>query len=272
MLGKIAFLIKTQKKRYLQELRMAAYSDLLPERVLHDDVYIVSFPKSGVTWLSFLMANMHLKCSGVDAKATFFNTDSYIPDIHQSRKLKESILPFPGFRVIKSHSEHNPYYKKVIYLVRDPRAVMVSYYNFLTKDLKTFNGSMQEMLYSKQFGVDAWLRHVEGWFDNIESSQLINYLRYEDMKSDCKGVLDRIYTLMGYKVSDDIFEYAINSSSFSEMKKDENFYSEMNFTLDATERFMRKGETAGFRAELTASDLDYINERTEKWRRIFGYE
>ncbi len=252
--------------------RITVYSHLLPENPLHDDIYLVSFPRSGVTWSSVLMANIHLKCSGVNAKATFFNTDSFIPDIHQSRTLKANILTFPGFRIIKSHSKYNPFYKKLIYLIRDPRDVMVSYYDFVTKHLRYFNGSISEMLRSKSFGINEWCYHIEGWFEKTYPYQLINFIRYEDLKSDPKSVLDRIYTLLGYKLSDDIYDYAIQNSSFDEMRKDEEYYSEGNLTLSPDVRFLRKGVAGGYKAALTEDDIQFINRKSQRWLKIFGYE
>ena len=68
----------------------------MPDNPLHDDLFIVSFPKSGTTWLNFLMANVHLKMSGSIQHVTFYNIDDFIPDIEQVRCIKENILLFPA--------------------------------------------------------------------------------------------------------------------------------------------------------------------------------
>jgi hypothetical protein len=49
----------------------------------HNDVFLVEFPKSGITWLSFLIANSLLK--NHDENVTFYNYHKYIADIHQLR-------------------------------------------------------------------------------------------------------------------------------------------------------------------------------------------
>jgi hypothetical protein len=103
----------------------------LVDQPRHDDLYIVSFPKSGATWMDFLMANIHTTMSGDKRSINFFNIHTIIPDIHYCRQVGIANLAFPGFRVIKSHAEFNRYYKNVIYLIRDPRDTMVSYHKFL---------------------------------------------------------------------------------------------------------------------------------------------
>jgi len=42
-----------------------------PTKQCHDDVWLVEFPKSGVTWFSFLVANVNLIKSGVEKEVTF---------------------------------------------------------------------------------------------------------------------------------------------------------------------------------------------------------
>src|SRR2546422_3289190 len=83
--------------------------------VYPDDTFIVSYPKSGNTWARFLVANLIYD----DEPVTFVNIDHIIPMADgQSRKyFKKMARP----RIIKSHYPFEPAYKRVIYIVRDPR-------------------------------------------------------------------------------------------------------------------------------------------------------
>ena len=49
------------------------------------DVYIVSFPKSGNTWLSFLIANVNQLIINSHLNVTWYNLHNIIPDIHISK-------------------------------------------------------------------------------------------------------------------------------------------------------------------------------------------
>lgn len=273
MFGKLKKIITLQKsvKKLIGKNNSLKYYNVMPKNPLHDDLYLVAFPKSGITWLSVLMANVNLKCSGLDIKASYYNVRDFIPDIHQTRYLKTNILKFPGFRVIKSHSEYNPFYIKIIYLIRDPKDVMVSYYYFL-KNLGAFQGNISELIRSKSFGINAWTKHIESWFEETRISQFINFIRYEDIKSNTKGILKHIYELHGLNLSEDIYDYAVRISSFKEMKKNEEYYSKGNLTINPDFKFHRKGIVGGYKAEFTEDDEKFIIKKTNRWLKVFGYE
>jgi hypothetical protein len=94
----------------------------MPYNPAINDLYLVSYPKSGSTWLAFMLGNVNLLMSGVDRSATFFGMHNVIPDIHISRHIPPPSTSFPGFRMIKCHAAYNPNYHKVILLVRNPSA------------------------------------------------------------------------------------------------------------------------------------------------------
>jgi hypothetical protein len=100
-----------------------------PKNPRHDDISVVEFPKSGVTWLSFLLAAIEIRLAGLQEQVTYYNHHRYVVDIHQIRGSR--IHWFLNRTFIKSHSEFNPNYYFAIYLVRNPFDVMVSYYNFM---------------------------------------------------------------------------------------------------------------------------------------------
>src|SRR5437899_924402 len=85
--------------------------------VLPDDVFLVSYGRSGNTWTRFLIGNL----IHPDEPVTFANIERVIPDIYCNSQKKIMNLPRP--RLIKSHECFEPRYKKVIYIVRDPRDV-----------------------------------------------------------------------------------------------------------------------------------------------------
>jgi len=96
-------------------------------RTFPDDTFIVSYPKSGNTWTRFLVASLIHN----QEPMTFLKADKVIPSIDtQSRRYFKS-LPRP--RVIKSHFPFDPTYKRVIYIVRDPKDVAVSQYHYQIK-------------------------------------------------------------------------------------------------------------------------------------------
>lgn len=237
----------------------------------HDDLYVVSFPKSGATWINFLMANIHLRASKVDRTVTFFNVHDLVPDIHHTRDIRSNILPFPGYRVIKSHAEYNPYYQKVIYVVRDPRDAMVSYFHFL-RGLGAFEGDFSTLVRSREYGINAWCRHVHGWVELSPARQSFTFVRYEDLKKETMATVTRMYALMGHQLDDTILRGAIEASSFDNMRALEQEYGYGGRDVSRRLKFVRKGKAGGWKEEVAEADVEYIKQIAAKWMARFGYE
>lgn len=223
----------------------------------HDDVYVVSFPKSGATWIDFLLANTNIIMSNIDREVTFYNVHHFVPDIHDSIDLSPVVLTFPGFRFIKSHSPYNPLYKNVIYVVRDPRDVLVSYYYFM-KGLGGYSGSLSQLIRSEMYGISAWLKHVEGWIDNSPASLPFFMIKYEDLKLNAESELFKVYEQLGYVIPDSILSKAVEMSSFSNMKVAEKKLNYGGRPVTNNFKFMRKGVSGEGKDEISASDHEYI--------------
>ena len=100
--------------------------------VSSEDCLIVSYPRSGNTWVRFLLANL-LEESRYPL--SFQQMEERIPSIHQ-RKDWNRIRTIPSPRFIKSHMPYSSKYKKAIYIVRDGRDVMVSAYHYFYFPIK----------------------------------------------------------------------------------------------------------------------------------------
>src|SRR5438132_14130834 len=92
--------------------------------VYPDDTFVVSYPKSGNTWTRFLIANLVYP----EKRSDFSNINLVIPDPEALSKRTLAKLPRP--RILKSHEYFDPRYKRIVYIVRDPRDVVLSQYYF----------------------------------------------------------------------------------------------------------------------------------------------
>ena len=111
-------------------------------------VYIVSFPKSGRTWLRVLIGK---------AIADQYNLDDrYVLDTYRlTKKLKLPVIQFihdgSDLQYARTHNnlrrDTRVYRKKkVIFLARDPRDLIVSNYYQATKRENTFQGDLSAFI------------------------------------------------------------------------------------------------------------------------------
>lgn len=181
---------------------------------------MVEFPKSGITWLSFIIANLVNDISSAEVDVNFFNIIDFVPDIHMcSIEHREPTGRFPGYRILKSHSEVNPLYCKVVYLWRDPGDVLLSYYR-MNVGLGIYKKSFSSFVKSQVFGALAWRRHVEGWLKRSYIGTRMHFVSYEDLLGNPGDQISAIAQSCGWsKVSMQSIQRSLEKSSFSEMKR-----------------------------------------------------
>lgn len=192
----------------------------------HNDVYVVEFPKSGISWLCSLLSNIALIESGRKEIANFTSTGLYIPDIHVCRDISNVAYDKPPVRFIKSHAEFNQNYVFLIYLVRHPVDVMKSYYRFLFEsgyDVDSFDSFIRSGM-----GVLAWKRHINSWLTGKVIAQRLHLCKYEDMIENPYFELRNIFENFGWDVSDHTIHESIKRSSISTMKSSEETFRNRN--------------------------------------------
>ena len=186
-------------------------------KVFPDDTFIASYPRSGNTWTRFLIANlMH-----PGHQVTFANIETIIPDATalSSRELKR--VPRP--RLIKTHEYFEPRYRKVIYLVRDPRDVVLSLYNFRRKYRSVADSYPIEQYVAERFlpgDLDvSWGEHVGSWLGTRMNQPGFLLVRYEDLLQDPRRELCRLAGFLGIAASTEKLEQAIARSSANQLRQ-----------------------------------------------------
>jgi len=214
----------------------------IPLEIFPDDVFLVSYPKSGKTWLRFLIGN-YLSGNRWDFPNSYRDI---VPDIDYNPQ-QCSQIQRPRF--IQSHWSFTPAVSRVVYLVRDGRDVAVSYYFHFKK----FRGISKETrfedfleMFNNQ-GLDnlpIWSSHVNQWVNNASERFLL--IKYEDMKVNTVAELTRILEFAGINVDYDAVIAAVKASEFEKLKAYESLQEKILFedivNSDLSIKFFRKGE------------------------------
>lgn len=244
-------------------------------KVYSDDTFLVSYPKSGNTWLRFLVANLLFP----ENPAEFSQINRIIPDPEISSKRDLDKTPRP--RIIKSHHYFDPRYKRIIYVVRDPRDVVVSQYHFHRK-----RRVIEDQYPLDQFVVDfvrgeaspdygSWFEHVASWLFTRSDDAGFLLLRYEDMLSDTGRQLERIAAFLGVSATAERLSKVVELSSASRMKKLEKlqvqkFSSTRNTRQDIP--FVRSAVAGGWKTVLSQSSITTIESAWAPLMQWLGYE
>ena len=187
--------------------------------VYPDDTFIVSYPRSGNTWTRFLIANL----LHPDEPATFANIERLVPDSEAQSSRYFKTIPRP--RVIKSHQYFDPRYKRLIYIVRDPRDVALSYYDFQRKYRQIEDGYPLSQYVSDFVGArlssadwGTWGENVGSWIAARQKHPGFLRLRYEDMIVDTERELVKIAAFLGIEPNRQLLANTIDRSSAERMR------------------------------------------------------
>jgi hypothetical protein len=242
--------------------------------IFPDDVFLVSYPKSGNTWSRFLVANlMH-----PDQPADFATLHKLVPDPFGSTKRIFDRLPRP--RVIKSHECFDPRYPRVIYIVRDPRDVAVSQYHFhrkcrLIEDRCPMENYLPRFLAGEVCPHGSWGENVGSWLATRRPGHRFLLLRYEDMVSDTVTELGKIASFLGIAATPELLLQTAERSSAERMRKLEKAQSHLStLTKDGRQDlpFVRAAKSGGWRSELSPALVSEIENAWGSLMRQLGYE
>lgn len=236
-----------------------------------DDILLASYPRSGTTWLRFLLTEA---LSGEPAEfERVGRTVRYVGDHRNAPRL----LPDSG-RVIFSHEAYEKTDHRVVYAVRDPRSVVVSEYRWLLRRglySKDFPEFFSDFLAGKTNPWGRWSSHVNYWHASVSaSSGRLHVVRFEDLRSDAQGSLRDILTFLDVELSDDRVEAAVRNNSVGEMRTKEERAPGDVFSKGVKRdiRFVNTGTTLGWKESLTEQQVARLETQFGEIMARLGYE
>lgn len=239
-----------------------------------DDVFLVSYPRSGNTWLRFLLANALRPGSA----ATFADFGDIVPDIYDETDAQ--LLRRRSPRVLKSHEPYDERYRRVLYVVRHPADVAVSYYHYLIKmrqippgyDVARF---VDSFVRGRLDDFGTWGGHVDDWLEARGTDKDFVLLRYEDVLDAPTDALRAALELVGVEADDEVVAQAVERSTAAELRRLERETATALPTFRGSrleDPFIRKAR-AGTAAEELAPEL--IAQIADAWPQALarvGYE
>jgi len=243
-----------------------------------DDIFIVTYPKSGTTWLQMIVYQLT-----TDGAMDFAHIDEVSPFLEvtmmpRHRKISD-LRGTP--RVVKTHLPYHDIPKgpgRYIYCTRNGLDVAVSYHHHARKYLAGWGQSTLDEFFGRfmagQVPYGSWFEHVAEWLRNKDRLNVL-VVTYEELSADLEAGVKRIADFCGITIDPAAMPRILERCSFAFMRE-----HEARFALPtggmlpppaASEpSFIRQGRVGGGRQALDARSLSDFQEACNRRLRGLG--
>ena len=246
--------------------------------VKQQDIFQASYPRSGSTWLRFILFQI-LR----GEESGFGKIDQCIPEIYTHRGIRP-ILPGGG-RLIKTHEKYRADYTKAVFLVRDLRDVVLSCYATGLAPIVSkgdFDSFLLSFLQGRALQMGSWQEHTRSWLESplVKNGNLM-IVRYEDLRPNPEETILRLLRFLEVTPDLQSVRKAIEDNSLVKMRAKEDRarnIGERSDLLPARKapgeegRFVRKGAVGGWRDKLSNTQQKLINQYAGDMLAALGYE
>lgn len=239
---------------------------------------LVSFPKTGRTWLELLIGKYYAEYFNIqeknDLSTIIYNKklrkiNSNIPHCHRDHIGKPySRNPKEMKKSIKWDQYKNT---KIIFLVRDPRDTVVSFYQYIVKGKsnQTYKGNIHKFIRDKRSRLDTLVVYYNTWLKNRSKFKDFLLVKYEDLKKDTFNELKKIIKFLDTDIKKECLEKSVSFCEFNNMKKMEKQNPVDNELApgdknDPESYKARRGVVGGYVDYLSKEDVEYIDKVTKE--------
>ncbi|XP_041650906.1 sulfotransferase family 5A, member 1 [Cheilinus undulatus] len=235
------------------------------------DILIVSYPKSGTTWMQEIVSLISNKGDPHLSQNVPNWTRSPWLEQYYFAAVLESSPSAP--RIITTHLPHHllgPTLQrskaKIIYVSRNPKDVVVSFYHFhkmanFLPEAGLFPDFLKLFL-EGTLSYGSWFKHIKDWTDQTGTMDNLLHITYEEMSLDLHGAIKRVSSFLQCPLMEEEVNNCVNHCSFSSMKHNKM----VNYTLVDQEimdhskgSFMRKGKIGDWKNMFTEEQNQYFN-------------
>jgi hypothetical protein len=245
------------------------------------DVLLISYPKCGRTWLRMMISRaleLHTGARESDPLATDVMRGADDPGLPRIRVSHDGSPHWKTPRAVR-RSKRRYRSKKVLFLVRDPRDVVVSMYFERSRRERAYSKPLADFLHESRGSLDTIIEYYNVWYRARRVPRDFAIVRYEDMQADAVKELRRVLDFLGLPdVSDTHVRQAVEFGSFENMRALEETGAVRSGRLrprdagDVESFKTRRGKVGGYVDYLDAEQVAWIEERiARKLDPFFGY-
>lgn len=230
------------------------------------DTIVVSYPKSGRTWLRMLLAKLLVNMGHDHTKSEM------LPVFHKSYK-----------EIADLFSKDI----KVLFLHRHPADVIASHWSEISTSMRSGEVAIlgeygfHNFMKNKSHGIKQLIEFNNEWLTNFHKFKNFKTMTYEEMKEDTFRAVKKVVKFIDLNCTDTQIKDAIEYCKFENMQKIEkgegtnylqhykgNFAQELtkeHILEDAVKKGIawqpriRKGKVRGYLQELNKDDIEYLH-------------
>lgn len=264
------------------------------------DVFVASYPKCGTTWTQEMV---WLLMHDFDYEGAKVELDSRFPFLEADHVLDPGVFKIPGIcekltfpppqpgqylaaaanasspRTIKTHMPFSLLPPslldtcKVVYVARDPRDVVVSYYHhhrmWATHGYRGDFKKFFDFFVNEQVMWSPFWSHLREAWERRQHPNLL-FVTYEQLKADLSSTIKKVASFLGKQVTSDQLEKLSSHLHIDSMKNNQAVNCSNDAAiglLDVKEGgFIRKGKSGGWRDYFDTE----MTERFAKWTKEKG--
>ncbi|XP_054709134.1 sulfotransferase 1E1-like [Uloborus diversus] len=224
--------------------------------------------QDGTTWLQEIVYSIMkgIEKSETSIEDRFPYLEFIYPGLSSIEKITEQ-------RFLKTHLPYSllpesVHQKKprIIYMMRNPKDVAVSYYHFvrmmtMTDYVGDFSNFFQDFLNDEVPYGPIWKHYADVWEHKDEPNVLI--LQYEDFHKDIQGNIKKIGLFLGKHLTDKEVEDIAYHCSFSSMSNNPSVnyqhWDDLGIRKKDEAKFFRKGQVGDWRNYFNSEMDDLMN-------------
>lgn len=231
-----------------------------------DDIFIVSFPKSGTTLMQMMLYQMtsdgDMGIPHIDSVCPWFEYEFMH---HRGDSTQELFESLPSPRIFKSHLQYEdlPKQGRFIYIARGVRDVLVSFYHhrrLMTGRDPDRDRFLNHLLRSRM-PLLSWFKNLELWWPHRHDENVL-FLTYEGVVADLEGTVRKVAAFCDIEIDPASMPRIVERCSLGFMKQHwDKFDPRLHRISHTRTEFIRKGVVGTGRQELTPEQEELASRR-----------